>query len=271
MFFKMKNWGFKQNIWGNISQWLGQYNPFIQKGSAKTFPKALTSTCRRHRCNTLKRPSVWHSPRMNKTLMTGWWQLKDFLFSPRSLGKMIQIDDNFSKGLKPPTSVFFIPLVWLIGNIRDMIQVTLTKVTWLSRHNFSHKIPGFTQLPLSFVNVQEDSNRPLEHTPGTAKKYKDFLHKQVFLRVWGMFQVYVRNFPREWSWNSTFCTEEVLELPQSQWQHDYEVKWWKRCRSNAETFWSKTWTCGCFNISKFGDVTFTPFLSMEKNHGLKKL
>lgn len=117
----------------------------------------------------------------------------------------------------------------------------------------------------------EDSNRPLEHTPGTAKKYKDFLHKQVFLRVWGMFQVYVRNFPREWSWNSTFCTEEVLELPQSQWQHDYEVKWWKRCRSNAETFWSKTWTCGCFNISKFGDVTFTPFLSMEKNHGLKKL
>ena len=29
------------------------------KGScAKTFPEARTSTCRRHRCNTLKRPSV---------------------------------------------------------------------------------------------------------------------------------------------------------------------------------------------------------------------
>ena len=32
-----------------------------------------------------------------------WWQLKDFLFSPQSLGEMIQFDEHiFWTGLKPP-------------------------------------------------------------------------------------------------------------------------------------------------------------------------
>ena len=36
--------------------------------------------------------------------ITGWWQLKDFLFSPRKLGKMNPFwRAYFSKGLKPPT------------------------------------------------------------------------------------------------------------------------------------------------------------------------
>ena len=35
--------------------------------------------------------------------VSGWWQLKYCLFSPQ-LGKMIQFDEYFSDGLKPPTS-----------------------------------------------------------------------------------------------------------------------------------------------------------------------
>ena len=36
--------------------------------------------------------------------ITRWWQLKDFLFSPRNLGKSSNLTNLFfSNGLKPPT------------------------------------------------------------------------------------------------------------------------------------------------------------------------
>ncbi len=38
------------------------------------------------------------------TWLSGWWQLKYFLFSPRKLGKWSNLTNIFSKGLKPPTS-----------------------------------------------------------------------------------------------------------------------------------------------------------------------
>ena len=42
----------------------------------------------------------------NKKMQTaGWWQLKGYLFSPRTLGKIPQFDWYFSNGLvQPPTS-----------------------------------------------------------------------------------------------------------------------------------------------------------------------
>ena len=47
----------------------------------------------------------------------GWWQLEDFLCSPRKLGKMNPIwRAYFSKGLKPPTSINWKHLWWKLDD-----------------------------------------------------------------------------------------------------------------------------------------------------------
>ena len=58
-----------------------------------------------HSQDTMK-SIVLRSPQVSH--ITGWWQLKYFLFSPRSLGKMNPIwRSYFSTGLKPPTRLNF--------------------------------------------------------------------------------------------------------------------------------------------------------------------
>ena len=72
-----------------------------------------------HRQNAAVKNRQGGVSKISKTLdpmlyITGWWQLKDVLFSPRKLGKMNPFWLNFSRGLKPPTSrgVWMVQIRW---------------------------------------------------------------------------------------------------------------------------------------------------------------
>ena len=80
--------------------------------------------------------------------VSGWWQLKKFLFSPRNLGKIPILTNNFSKGLKPPTRFNF--LMWgrwqkktTKNDIPQISQTQISQKCCLSQYLFKDPLMFF--------------------------------------------------------------------------------------------------------------------------------
>ena len=207
--------------------------------------------------------------------MTGWWQLKDFLnFHPEILGNWSKLTTIFQRGWNHQLVFFSSPLL-------DWLENFLIRPGDTDKGDLIVSTKFFSQNPqvLHSCHCHLSMSKKIPTDPwniprGFRKKYQDFLHKQVFLRVFqGMFQgsvgIFWENghgippFALKRCWNYHNLNGNTI----TRWNDGKDVD------LMLLTFWSKT--VGLVVVKQHLQIwrcyIYTFFKIWEKNHGLKKL